>query len=141
MEQTRIRHGSSQREQRCCSPWRPVRAAASPAPTGGGRRDGRHRLDRSGRDHRGIECLRHRPDHAQHLGWLPGDRRGLQAGRRGLHEDPPERDFTVFSTDLRGFEQKLTTALPSKTAGEVVIRTTNFLARFIDQGLLAPAAR
>jgi multiple sugar transport system substrate-binding protein len=50
----------------------------------------------------------------------------------------PNVDFTVFSTDLRGFEQKLTTALPSKTAGEVVIRTTNFLARFIDEGLLAP---
>ena len=48
----------------------------------------------------------------------------------------PNVDFTVFSTDLRGFEQKLTTALPSKTAGEIVIRTTNFLARFIDQGLL-----
>ncbi len=48
----------------------------------------------------------------------------------------PNVDFTVFSTDLRGFEQKLTTALPSKTAGEVVVRTTNFLARFIDQGLL-----
>ena len=50
----------------------------------------------------------------------------------------PNVSFTVFSTDLRGFEQKLTTALPSNTAGDVVIRTTNFLARFIDQGLLAP---
>ena len=50
----------------------------------------------------------------------------------------PNVDFTVFSTDLRGFEQKLSTALPSKTAGDVVVRTTNFLARFIDQGLLAP---
>lgn len=50
----------------------------------------------------------------------------------------PNVSFTVFSTDLRGFEQKLTTALPSKTAGEVVVRTTNFLARFIDQGLLMP---
>ena len=50
----------------------------------------------------------------------------------------PNVSFTVFSTDLRGFEQKLTTALPSKTAGEIVVRTTNFLARFIDQGLLAP---
>jgi multiple sugar transport system substrate-binding protein len=46
--------------------------------------------------------------------------------------------FTVFSTDLRGFEQKLTTALPSNTAGDVVVRTANFLARFIDQGQLAP---
>jgi multiple sugar transport system substrate-binding protein len=46
--------------------------------------------------------------------------------------------FTVFSTDLRGFEQKLTTALPSNTAGDIVVRTTNFLARFIDQGLLDP---
>jgi multiple sugar transport system substrate-binding protein len=50
----------------------------------------------------------------------------------------PNVSFTVFSTDLRGFEQKLTTALPSNTAGEVVVRTTNFLARFIDQGLLLP---
>jgi multiple sugar transport system substrate-binding protein len=47
-------------------------------------------------------------------------------------------DFTVFSTDLRGFEQKLTTALPSNTAGDVVVRTANFLSRFIDQGQLAP---
>jgi multiple sugar transport system substrate-binding protein len=50
----------------------------------------------------------------------------------------PNVSFTVFSTDLRGFEQKLTTALPSNTAGDVVVRTSNFLARFIDQGLLAP---
>lgn len=50
----------------------------------------------------------------------------------------PNVSFTVFSTDLRGFEQKLTTAIPSKTAGDVVVRTTNFLARFIDQGLLQP---
>jgi multiple sugar transport system substrate-binding protein len=48
----------------------------------------------------------------------------------------PNVDFTVFSTDLRGFEQKLTTALPSKTSGDVVVRTTNFLARFIDEGLV-----
>lgn len=54
---------------------------------------------------------------------------------KALH---PNVDFTVFSTDLRGFEQKLTTALPSNTAGDVVVRTSNFLARFIDQGLLAP---
>jgi multiple sugar transport system substrate-binding protein len=57
------------------------------------------------------------------------------AAYKAIH---PNVDFTVFSTDLRGFEQKLTTALPSKTAGDVVVRTTNFLARFIDQGLLAP---
>jgi multiple sugar transport system substrate-binding protein len=50
----------------------------------------------------------------------------------------PNVSFTVFSTDLRGFEQKLTTALPSNTAGDVIVRTSNFLARFIDQGLLAP---
>jgi multiple sugar transport system substrate-binding protein len=50
----------------------------------------------------------------------------------------PNVAFTIFSTDLRGFEQKLTTALPSNTAGDVVVRTSNFLARFIDQGLLAP---
>ena len=50
----------------------------------------------------------------------------------------PNVSFTVFSTDLRGFEQKLTTSLPSNTAGDVVIRTVNFLARFIDQDLLSP---
>ena len=50
----------------------------------------------------------------------------------------PNVSFTVFSTDLRGFEQKLTTAIPSGTAGDVVVRTTNFLARFIDEGLLMP---
>jgi len=60
-----------------------------------------------------------------------------QAGEafKAIH---PNVDFTVFSTDLRGFEQKLTTAIPSKTAGDVVVRTTNFLARFIDEGLLQP---
>src|SRR4051812_44630748 len=50
----------------------------------------------------------------------------------------PNVSFTVFSTDLRGFEQKLTTALPTGTAGDVIARTTNFLARFIDQDLLLP---
>ncbi len=60
-----------------------------------------------------------------------------QAGA-AFKEAHPNVDFTVFSTDLRGFEQKLTTALPSKTAGDVVVRTTNFLARFIDEGLLQP---
>jgi len=49
----------------------------------------------------------------------------------------PNVTFTVFSTDLRGFEQKLTTSLPSNSAGDVIIRTTDFLSRFIDQGLLA----
>ncbi|MEO8228600.1 MAG: extracellular solute-binding protein [Chloroflexota bacterium] len=57
------------------------------------------------------------------------------AAYKAIH---PNVDFVVFSTDLRGFEQKLTTALPSKTAGDVVVRTTNFLARFIDQGLIVP---
>jgi multiple sugar transport system substrate-binding protein len=56
-------------------------------------------------------------------------------GFTALH---PNVSFTIFSTDLRGFEQKLTTAIPSGTAGDVVVRTTNFLARFIDQGLLMP---
>src|SRR6185503_20026098 len=46
----------------------------------------------------------------------------------------PNVSFTIFSTDLRGFEQKLTTSLPSNTAGDVVIRTANFLARFIEGG-------
>ena len=56
-------------------------------------------------------------------------------GFTALH---PNVSFTIFSTDLRGFEQKLSTAIPSGTAGDVVVRTTNFLARFIDQGLLMP---
>ena len=49
----------------------------------------------------------------------------------------PNVDLTIFSTDLRGFEQKLTTALPSKTAGDIITQSTNFLTRFADQGLLA----
>lgn len=40
--------------------------------------------------------------------------------------------------DLRSYEQKLTVALPTKTSTDIVIRTVPFLARFIDQGLLAP---
>jgi multiple sugar transport system substrate-binding protein len=50
----------------------------------------------------------------------------------------PNVDLTIFSTDLRGFEQKLTTALPSGTGGDIIVRTTNFLSRFIDQDLLLP---
>jgi multiple sugar transport system substrate-binding protein len=61
-----------------------------------------------------------------------------QAAGEAFKATHPNVDFTVFSTDLRGFEQKLTTALPSNTAGDVVVRTTNFLARFIDEGLLQP---
>ena len=49
----------------------------------------------------------------------------------------PNVTVTIFSTDLRGFEQKLVTSLPSKTAGDVVIRTNNFLSRFIDEGLFS----
>lgn len=49
----------------------------------------------------------------------------------------PNVDLTIFSTDLRGFEQKLTTALPSKTAGDIITQSTNFLTRFADEGLLA----
>lgn len=40
--------------------------------------------------------------------------------------------------DLRSYEQKLTVALPSKSSTDIVIRTVPFLARFIDQELLAP---
>lgn len=54
---------------------------------------------------------------------------------KALH---PNVDLTVFSTDLRGFEQKLTTALPSGTGGDIIVRTPNFLSRFIDQNLMAP---
>jgi len=62
----------------------------------------------------------------------------VQAGEayKALH--PNVELQQPFSTDLRGFEQKLTTALPSGTGGDVIVRTTNFLSRFIDQGLLSP---
>ncbi len=70
-------------------------------------------------------------------GYPENDEVYKQAGEAftALH---PNVSFTIFSTDLRGFEQKLVTALPTNTAGDVVIRTTNFLARFIDEGLLQP---
>lgn len=55
------------------------------------------------------------------------------------HAAHPNVTVTVFSTDLRGFEQKLTTAIPSKTAGDVIVRTSDFLSRFIDQGLFSEA--
>lgn len=51
----------------------------------------------------------------------------------------PNFKLTIFSTaDLRGFEQKLTTALPSKTAGDIVFADNPFMAQFIDQDLMAP---
>src|SRR5207247_1492833 len=50
----------------------------------------------------------------------------------------PNVSFTVDSTDLRGFAQKLTTAHPSNTAGDVVIGTAHCLARFLDQALRQP---
>lgn len=61
-----------------------------------------------------------------------------QAAGVAFNKIHPNVTVTTFSTDLRGFEQKLTTALPSNTAGDIVIRTTNFLSRFIDQGMLQP---
>ncbi len=52
----------------------------------------------------------------------------------------PNVSFNIYQSagDLRGFETKLVTALPTGTAGDVIIRTTNFLARFIDEGLFYP---
>lgn len=52
----------------------------------------------------------------------------------------PNVSFSIYESagDLRGFETKLVTALPTGTAGDVIIRTTNFLARFIDGGLFQP---
>jgi multiple sugar transport system substrate-binding protein len=52
----------------------------------------------------------------------------------------PNVSFTIYESagDLRGFETKLVTALPTNTAGDVIVRTTNFLARFIDGGLFQP---
>ena len=49
----------------------------------------------------------------------------------------PNVDLSVFSTDLRGFEQKLHDRPAGETAGDIIVRTTNFLSRFIDQDLLA----
>lgn len=60
-----------------------------------------------------------------------------KAAGDAYHQLHPNVTVTVFSTDLRGFEQKLTTALPSNAAGDVIIRTTDFLSRFIDQNLFA----
>lgn len=51
------------------------------------------------------------------------------------HAQHPNVTVTVLSLDLRGFEQKLTTALPSNSAGDIIVRTSDFLSRFIDQGL------
>jgi ABC-type sugar transport system, periplasmic component len=51
----------------------------------------------------------------------------------------PNFQLTIFSTaDLRGFEQKLATALPSKTAGDIIFADNPFMAQFVDQNLMAP---
>jgi multiple sugar transport system substrate-binding protein len=49
-------------------------------------------------------------------------------------------DVSTFSAggDLRGFEQKLTTALPSKTAGDIIVYGADWLSRFIDQNIFVP---
>lgn len=71
-------------------------------------------------------------------GGYPEDDPAFKLAGEAFKKDHPNVDLTVFSTDLRGFEQKLTTALPSKTAGDVIFATTSLLARFIDQGIIAP---
>ncbi len=50
----------------------------------------------------------------------------------------PNVTVATFSTDLRGFEQKLTTALPTGTAGDVIVYGADWLSRFIDQSLFDP---
>jgi multiple sugar transport system substrate-binding protein len=50
----------------------------------------------------------------------------------------PNVTVSTFSTDLRGFEQKLTTALPTGTAGDVIVYGADWLSRFIDQNLFDP---
>jgi multiple sugar transport system substrate-binding protein len=50
----------------------------------------------------------------------------------------PNVTVSTFSTDLRGVEQKLTTALPTGTAGDVIVYGADWLSRFIDQGLFDP---
>lgn len=50
----------------------------------------------------------------------------------------PNVDVTTFSTDARSFEQKLTTALPTQTAGDIIVYGTDWLSRFIDLGVFAP---
>ena len=54
---------------------------------------------------------------------------------KALH---PNVDVSTFSTDLRGFEQKLTTALPTGTAGDIIVYGADWLSRFIDQDLFSP---
>ncbi|MCY7418955.1 MAG: extracellular solute-binding protein [Chloroflexi bacterium] len=104
--------------------WGP--AAAAPTASGGGSASFQQAADACGTDPVTLNVWG---------GYPENDEVYRQAGEAftALH---PNVSFTIFSTDLRGFEQKLVTALPTNTAGDVVIRTTNFLARFIDEGLL-----
>jgi multiple sugar transport system substrate-binding protein len=50
----------------------------------------------------------------------------------------PNVTIDVTSTDLRGYEQKLSVALPSHTSTDIVIRAMSIMAPFVDEGLLAP---
>ncbi len=54
------------------------------------------------------------------------------------HQLHPNVTITVTSTDLRSYETKLTAALPTKTATDIVEHSLAFMTPFVDQGLLAP---
>lgn len=109
---------------------------ASPAPTGGGGASAGTGTTAPGGTTAASNACGTDPITLNIWGGYPEIDPAYKQAGEDFKKTHPNVDFTVFSTDLRGFEQKLTTALPSKTAGEVVIRTTNFLSRFIDQGLL-----
>ena len=113
--------------------------------------------DGAGGDHPGDRCVR-RADRAPQTATSsgsPGDACGTApvalsvwggfpemdpvyqaagAAYKALH---PNVDVSTFSTDLRGFEQKLTTALPTGTAGDIIVYGADWLSRFIDQDLFA----
>jgi multiple sugar transport system substrate-binding protein len=109
---------------------------ASPAPTGGGGSTAGTGSSAPGETTAASNACGTDPITLNIWGGYPEIDPAYKQAGEDFKKTHPNVSFTVFSTDLRGFEQKLTTALPSKTAGEVVIRTTNFLSRFIDQGLL-----
>jgi multiple sugar transport system substrate-binding protein len=50
----------------------------------------------------------------------------------------PEAKITVFSTDLRSIEQKLSAAVPTGTGPDIYDIGTNITVNFIDAGLLDP---
>lgn len=61
----------------------------------------------------------------------------LEAAGKAYTAQNPHVTVTVFTTDLRGFEQKLATTLPTNTAGDVIIHGAGFMPRFVEQGIFA----